>query len=1113
LVVVAALLAALLAAPALIDWNLYRNDLSARIEAVLGRHVSIDGEMSFSLLPAPTLSARDVRLANIEGAGTPDMARVQSLEVRLRLLPLLTGRRDFSSLVLVSPDIHLERLADGRANWQFKGMPAPLPGPPPSAEASAAEPLPAAAPSIGSPRIEAVTVENGTVDYRIPGAEPRRIDLTEANFSTRPDSVRAYGAARFEGIEFSFDAQEAVLPRDQPAPVSLVVRFGHGAGEVRVGGQMTGQSEHRTFKGKLSAKADDMARFARALGLNRAAGVLPGGSFGLDAILVASPHEFVADGINMTFAGLQANGGASLALDDTPQLDLKLAFSRLDLDSWLARAAKSPPAPVKAPTAGESPGPGPAIADSTVGFTFPKGFAATVDLAAEVVNFRGGILRRAKLNAALANGEITVNQASLGLPGDSELNVFGFLAAAGGSPSFDGSFEGSSDDVRDLLEWLKVDVAAVPPDRLHAARLAGNVAVKPGEVSIGGTQLRLDGTRIDVAATLRLGERLALGASFAVDTLNADAYWPRRKSALADPIPSPSAPQPVAAAGSATTASWLDAVDANVKGHIGQLVVRGMTAQDVAIDASWLNGLLTLHELSVADLVGAQLKLDGGIDGLSSGQPSVHALHYELRSKQPGRLLRQQAIALPFDPDRLGAVALSGTLDGGPETLNFDTRTEAAGALLAIAGKVNSVFVAPKVDLGIEASHSSVAQLVRLFAADYRPAASLGSFAASAKVQGDSTLLQFSDLRIKAGPVTAAGDARLGLGGKPRVDASLSAGEIPLDGFLPGRRQADLHPSFRDMIESGLLVPAKSQFSAHGEPRPGLQPIAAAPRAAVAVGGIPDRWSRQPIDLSWQTGFDGGLKLDARALTYGRTRLESLNLGISLADGVITIERLGAQLYGGKLSASGRLSADGALALQLALDRAQMREALLGVGDVDVAEGVMDADAALTTSGHSVAEMAGRLNGSGKFAVRNGVVRGFDLKAADDRLHGVDSPTSLLAVLQAGLTGGKTDFSSLTGSFHAANGLISSNDVKLVADGGDATGSAQINLPVYVVDARAEFHLASAPSGPPLVMRLAGPLDGPRRFMDINEIQTWLIQRVKTLKGKLTDHLLHELGR
>ncbi len=1109
---VVVLLGALSATPALIDWTRFKDDLATRMEGALGRRLSIDGAVSFSFLPSPTFFAETVHLADGEGALQGLSISAPRLEVRPRLLPLLTGHLEISSLVLVGPDIRLAPPARGRREAPKETGAAVVP---PQTSPPAPDAMPPSSAARAAP-IDRITVEGGSVTYQPAGRAAWRFDRVSGSLIAQSGGGgRLIGTARYAGLDVGFDALQGSAVPGQATPVTLTLSTTEGAGLLRVGGQMTGSGDERRFKGKLSFKAGDLSRLGAALGSPLP---LPLGNAGLDAGVRGSAHEIDLDGLTVTLGGVEGTGNANAALDGVPQLDVKLAFGRLDLDSLLAGLRTSPPAgpngagggggsatPVAAPAAGTPPPAG--------GFVLPADLAATVDLGAEVTVFRGGLLRGAHVNAALANGEVTLNQASLSLPGNSEANLFGFLVAPGGVPSFEGSFEAASDDLRGMLDWLKLDTSSVPPDRLHAARLAGKLKIRPGEIDFDGTQIRLDGARIDAAATLRLGDRPALGASFAVDTLNVDAYWPRLKADKpAAPANAPPADGAAAAAAVGATAdgpvSWLARFDANVKGRIGQLTARGLTAQEVTVDGAWLQGQLALHDLSVGDVAGAQLHFDGGVDGLAGGPIRFHALRYALQSKQPDRLIRQAGLALPVDAARLGAVALSGRLDGGFDALGIDSRSEVAGGVVAVTGKIDNPFATPRIDATVEIAHPNAAQLIRIVAPDYRPSGNLGALTAAAHVSGDQSVLQLADLRIKTAAAAASGEARWLLTGKPRLDLALSAGEIALDAFLPGGRAADTRP----LPVGGTPAPSGPE-PRHGLPAVATDRVTAAPRTAVMAGGIPERWSRQPLDLSWLNRFDGGLKLDAKALSLGRSRLDGVSLGTDLSNGTLSLQRLAAQFYGGKLTGSGHLSADGGATIQLGLAHAQMRDALAGVADLDMVDGAMDADMALTTSGLSTAEWIGRLAGSGKFAVQDGVMRGFDLKAVDDHMQSLDSPVGLLALLQTGLSGGRTHFSSLAGTVAVRNGLIATDDVRLIADGGGANASAQINLPAYVMDARAEFRLAGAPSGAPLVMRLSGPLDGPRRFVDVNEIQQWLVSRGKVKPKDVLKGLLKGLGR
>ena len=112
--------AAALIVPSVIDWNAYRAEIAAEAGKVIGRTLSIDGDIDVALLPAPKLTLAKARLSNLKGAADPDMVRLAGLDLRIAFWPLLSGKVVVQSVVLRGADIRLEKLADGRENWNFK---------------------------------------------------------------------------------------------------------------------------------------------------------------------------------------------------------------------------------------------------------------------------------------------------------------------------------------------------------------------------------------------------------------------------------------------------------------------------------------------------------------------------------------------------------------------------------------------------------------------------------------------------------------------------------------------------------------------------------------------------------------------------------------------------------------------------------------------------------------------------------------------------------------------------------------------------------------------------------------------------------------------------------
>ena len=112
-------IAGLLSAPYVIDWNAYRADLEDYGKTLTGRSVKIAGPISAEVFPWPRLTAQGVTIANPPGLENPEFARADRVVVRMTLAGLVRGGIDVESIDVERPVIGLERLATGEGNWVF----------------------------------------------------------------------------------------------------------------------------------------------------------------------------------------------------------------------------------------------------------------------------------------------------------------------------------------------------------------------------------------------------------------------------------------------------------------------------------------------------------------------------------------------------------------------------------------------------------------------------------------------------------------------------------------------------------------------------------------------------------------------------------------------------------------------------------------------------------------------------------------------------------------------------------------------------------------------------------------------------------------------------------
>ena len=115
-----------------LDMNRFKPRIDAEVSAALGRPFAINGNLSVSwargapgdsgwrsLVPWPHVSAEDLTLGNADWARTPVMASLKRVQFELSPLPLLARRVVIRGLQLTGPSADLQRLADGRANWNL----------------------------------------------------------------------------------------------------------------------------------------------------------------------------------------------------------------------------------------------------------------------------------------------------------------------------------------------------------------------------------------------------------------------------------------------------------------------------------------------------------------------------------------------------------------------------------------------------------------------------------------------------------------------------------------------------------------------------------------------------------------------------------------------------------------------------------------------------------------------------------------------------------------------------------------------------------------------------------------------------------------------------------
>ncbi len=730
-------LAAVLVGPGLVNWDRYKDQVTARIGAATGLSVSIDGDMDLALLPRPTFKASGVRIADQSNRVTPDMARVDALEVQVALMPLLGGDVQVQQVALLRPHLTVESRPDGSLNWSL-GQGGLVPS---------------------SVRLDRVNIEDGVLVWRdeAAGREERieDIDISLSAASLR-GPLQLVGGAQVRGLPLIVDLSTSRLTAAGALPLSLTLGLDGVDGSVRLAGIAGLRSG---FQGEVSGETGSLLAVLRRVWPDRR---LPSG---LDQPLSFEATTRAVDGaVDLTSltAGLgdgSATGAVRMALSGPPRFDIALMLNRLDLDAWLSEAGGN-----GADFLAD-------LGKAANGFALPGDVAATVDLAVDSITLRGALVRQARLEGFLDSGTLSVSRLTAQLPGGSDLALAGTVEARGGMPHFDFDAQAAANDLRGVLAWLGYAVGDVPSARLRRFSGSASVTGRPNDFQVGGFDFVVDGTRaIGGLAYVNQG-RPGIGLRLDATRINLDAYRP------------PDAPELLDEAALGWIAAALEGLDANLDITMAGLTVDGTTLRDVRLDATVNAGAIALRQVAVGDAAGVAVSLEGtlaALDPLTGADLVITA-----QSADPPRLARALGVGGGTPLDRLAALTVSGRISGGAEALELAVLAEADGAVAELGGRVAEPWASPVYDLSLRVRHPELEAMLPGWTPGYRPGGPLGAVDLFAVIAGTPEALVIDKVQGTIGATTLAGQFVIDrTRERPFVEAVLRASDLAVDPWI-----------------------------------------------------------------------------------------------------------------------------------------------------------------------------------------------------------------------------------------------------------------------------------------------------------------------------------------
>jgi uncharacterized protein involved in outer membrane biogenesis len=1091
LIFVVLLAAALFFGPMLIDWNRYRPELEAWLTAQSGHKVNVEGSLSVRILPQPRLALTKVTVGEGKAHALPALVSLKSLDLRIGILPLFTGRIVVTELRLGGAMLSLERRADGTLNlgqWDALGQPRRV--------LAGFSPIPQGV------AIERVEIADGTLAYHDAPRDWREtvsdIDLTAVTLGDQ-GPYRARGAFSWAGRSWTGAVELGARQQAGNRPLTVFLEMPDIGLKATLSGRYLGPG--RDGDKPISWQASG----ALSLQVNEAGKLLGLPASGstqallmLDGAVSASDSKAAIKDAALRWGDFGAGVQAEIDYAAEPTLALRAKGNAFNLDAALpdlAQAAGHPYWPLG--MVGLMPAAASGAPPQRGLFSIFKG---DVDLSLDALVFAQGRVDKPALSASFAQGALQIKDLGAVLPGEAELHVNGTYDQSG----FKGKAALAGERARELFAWWAIPVAGIEDGRLLHIAYLGGFEIGSGALKFSDFEAGLDGSAVKGSLAL---SRAADGpphvdADLSVSRLNFDPYEPLL-GADAKPVDA--------------VLRLLDETEGSVKLAADVVIAEGAELRGFGADLGLAREQgITIRTLKFDDWLGAGLSLSGTAKQVSVGNAARVDLSGAGNGLDLRPLLSAWGFALPageaplgpatYDvkialADGTGEVTADGYLVGakagarlkldkaeapllgklGTGSLVLDAAVH--GQNLAVVGRLFGhdpaltaqggtpddnphPYLAPVPDekaaippgwAFVHLERAPAHYLLNAGAGLPDGALRLiaertgtgndgtGRFALSASAPDAAALfgaLGVSEERRRpfAGPLSVTLRAEGPANAVAFSDFKIAFGSMQLNGAgkldLSGAR-----PSFDGAIHGGAID---------------LDALGALLPLTRGAGGNP--WSDRKLDLSVLGAIDLGASVEAQALTLGHLPFQQPKFALALKDGALALDGVKTSLYGGNITANlalrggGNVPGLGASVKFVAIDGAQLAQTLWGRSFFT---GPLAGSFTLSAQGESTAKLAADAQGTLSLKSGAGSVEGLDAK----------TPEAVTAF---------TDF-ALDGPINAGVLAISAGQMKTA--GGVVNVAGDVSLPVYTVDLTVTADKKQ--------QHIGGPLDAPARKADV----------------------------
>ena len=644
--------------------------------------------------------------------------------------------------------------------------------------------------------------------------------------------------------------------------------------------------------------------------------------------------------------------------------------------------------------------------------------------------------------------------------------------------------------------------------RYHDLGLSMNVGMNDGTIAFRNTKLSIEGQSVLFSgsfAPVKVEKRAALDLNIDVSAFDLDKILkikPREEQTKKGGEQAIAISQydrvAIGAKIGKSLRSFSLPIDVTVNADVNSLTYQGKIVKGVKFRAGFAGTGVDVKNLSVQDYEGASLEVRGGLADLS--MLSGVYLNSYIEAQNVPRVIETFGVDTAFLPQGLKSLDLQLQLKGDIDALDTTANMNFLDASVIAKGMVLDVLGTPEVsDLVMQIKHPNMSRVLQDITGGKGYPTLSKPLDFYAKVDHKNKIYTFSELLADLAGTAMQGDLRFDMSSSKPV----LSGDIRLGDFVM-------------MSAAGQQNSVSSSSVASGDSAP------------VKVRSAQERWSSNPVDMTFLHAMDLDLSLAAKSLRFDHWVLSNPSLGIKMRDSSLDIENMSASLYGGTMNVDMVMTAEDKHNAPVSfatsakfrdVDIEKLMTSLAAGSKLVKGKGQVSLDVDIESVGVSQRDLVSALSGKGLVSGKDITIDGVDVTRFV-RAMDVDSKPgdSLLSLWKGSTRGRSTVFQTLNGEYVIEKGFVKISSLDLDGDMAAIATTGTVDLPKWYVKLVSKMSAKNREDVPDFDMEIKGSLDNPQQTFAQGPLENYLSRKInrkleKLLNDKLGTTLDDKIGK